>query len=362
MHIVQCPHCRSNFKIPGPVTDARMKCSRCGSTFVGTSTEKADAPVPPVPSNVEGPVPSNVEGPAPKPHQAEHATAPGRTRRKTSTKSIILLIVGIFGVLGIAVMLAMAYYRQTHPISIERDAKTGKVIERGRVTQAEAERRIKKLRTSAGDERATPGTNEGDNHPDSPTQATEGDPKLKVNWKIVRTGAIETTYVCGSVLNTYAAPQKQVTVTAYINGVRGPGKTYRFVPSEKAIRYSICLRGLRATEDNVKVAATGEPADRDTIVLSIESDQMNYSEQNDKAVRTGTVRNRSSVPIKDVKIYCDFFDSDGVQGNEQDVIGKLVSVRTIGAGKTAPFRVEFDALGATDLYNTVVARAVGLKY
>jgi isochorismate hydrolase len=330
-----------------------MKCSRCGLTFVGTSTEKADAP--------RTPVPSNVEGAAPKPHGAEHATTTGKKRRKTSTKSIILLIVGVFGVLGIVVMLAMAYYRQTHPIMV-RDAKTGNVIEQERTTLDKAERRIKKHRNAAGDKHATPGMNEGNDRTDSQTPVTEGDPKLRVRWEIIKTGIAETPYACGSVHNTYTVPQKQVTIIAYINGARGPSKTYRFVPTEKAIRYSICLQGQRATEENVKVVATGEPADKDTIVLSVDSDQMNYREQNDKAVWTGTVRNRSSVPIKDVKIYCDFFDSDGIQGNKQDVIGKLVSTRTIGAGKFARFRVEFGALGATDLYDTVVARAAGQKY
>ena len=42
MHTVQCPHCHRTFRIAKAVVNARMKCSGCGESFVGSSVESAD--------------------------------------------------------------------------------------------------------------------------------------------------------------------------------------------------------------------------------------------------------------------------------------------------------------------------------
>lgn len=344
MHVVQCPLCRRKFKVPAPVTEARMKCSRCGQAFIGSTVEEIGAPIPLAPSNVDGPAPA-LRSTEPKPRQM---------RRTTSSTSVILLIVGIFGILGIAAMAIIIHYRLTHPTVIVRDAKTGRIIEQEKTTLEEAGRKIARHRAEAGGS-APPKHSPGEN------QTIKGDPKLQTGWEIVKTDGVEKMYVCGSVLNMYAVARKQITVTVYINGVRGLSRTYQFVPPEGVIHFSIRLGGRKADENNIKVIATGEPVDADTIIWTIDASRMNSDDQNDKVVWSGRTRNRSSVPVKDVKIYCDFFDDEGVQGNDKPVIGELVSARTIGSGKSANFRVEFDAVGAS-VYDTVVARAVGRKY
>ena len=88
---------------------------------------------------------------------------------------------------------------------------------------------------------------------------------------------------------------------------------------------------------------------------------MEWSREGTKVVWIGTVRNTSSAPVKDVRIYCNFFDDDGIEAPGGARIGKITTGRTIGIGKIADFQVELDTVGA-EVYKTIVARAVGRRY
>ena len=87
---------------------------------------------------------------------------------------------------------------------------------------------------------------------------------------------------------------------------------------------------------------------------------MERSRRGGKVVWSGMTRNRTTVAVKDVEIHCDCFNSKGIWGGAE--VGKLTGdARTIDAGKSAYFNVEFD-LTRGMVFTNVVARAMGKRY
>ena len=350
MHILRCPYCNMKFKAAKPLVNVRVKCPKCGKVFTGSTVEQAS--------------------------KTDHTTAVDRpveltmpiAKRGYSPK-VILAMIGLFvGVAGALGLGAWGIYLASHPKVIIK-SESGEVIESKRVSKEEAEERIKEIlspvESVARKPRATlqpartTGARPSATIKKSPIPAT--DKKLKTQWAIVYSDIAEKYYLCGVLRSSYSKPLVNVWLTAYINGAVGPSRSYPFVPPEGEIRFCLPLGEQQVNPDDVKVVARCKPANKDTIVWSVDTDQMEWGKEGTKVIWMGTVRNTTSMPVKDVRIYCNFFDDDGIEAPGGARIGRITTGRTIGIGKIADFQVELDTVGA-EVYKTIVARAVGRRY
>ena len=349
MYVLQCPYCKTKFKTAKSLVDVRVKCPKCGKMFIGSTVEQV----------------SKTERTTAVAESVESAVL--IAKRKYSAK-VILVMVGLFvGVAGALGLGAWGIYLASHP-KIVIKTRSGEVIESKRVSQEEVEERIKEVLSPAENvERKPSATLQPDrrvarrpsiiNKPSIPVS----DRKLKTQWAIVYSDAADRYYLCGILKSSYSLALASVSLTVYINGAVGPSRSYPFVPPEGEIRFCIPLGQQEVNPEDVKVVARCKLADKDTIVWSIDTDQMEWNKEGMKVIWRGTVRNVASAPVKDVKIYCNFFDDDGIEAPGGARIGKVTTSRTIGIGKIADFRVELDTIGA-EMYKTIVARAVGKRY
>ena len=189
---------------------------------------------------------------------------------------------------------------------------------------------------------------------------SKGDPKLEVSRTLVPGGAVgDITYVCGRVLSTYPVALESLTVTVYVNGARGSSRTYAYVPANGSIRYSILLGSEKVYEADVAVTAACRTAHDRMVIWAIPSEEILRSVSEGKVIWSGRTRNNSRVPVKNVKVRCDFFAGDGIQGGT--TVGGLVGGDKIGMGKSAAFRI-VSGDPAAETAELLVARVVAETY
>ncbi len=375
MHVVECPHCHRKFKVPRAVSAARMKCSACGASFVGSSEQLPD------------PVQAPREAPA---------APPAVPRPMPRRPGPIPLVVCIVGLVGIVVLVVAFVWVRTHPtvVTAKLDRKTGIVIEQGRerLTEKEAQRRIRQSAALARQKRmvqkgqlrpqaAGPGVGApGDpagmlermsrpagpaNSPASPrtpSTAGKGDPMLQVGIPaLVSAGAVGDDYriACGSVLSLYDEPLARVTVAAYVDGERVQARDYPYVPPRGTVRYSLPLPA-GVDSSRLKLLATCVRAGPGTVIWEVPQAEVSRKPELDGSTTwSGRARNRADVPLKDVVIYIDFYDRDGVWGGAAQ--GRLEGAEVLGVGKSGFFRVKTTDLKAATAEIWSV-RVVGVKY
>jgi len=291
-----------------------------------------------------------------------------------------MTVIAFFAIAGILALAAALYYRVTHVTVVEVDPKTGKRTAK-KMSQAEADKRLAAERAraeaarrqrmglppdqaSAPPDRRLPerlwpasATASG---PAATAPAVVSDPKLDVSKNIVSGGVInEMTFLCGRVLSNYDVPLETVTLTAYVNGAKGPSATCRFVPARGSIRYSIRLGNKAIDEADVRIIALARP-NADLLVWAIDARNIRRTAEGEKAILTGWVKNPHTMAVKNIKIHCDAFAADGIQCDR--AVGGLTNARTIGAGKSEPFRVEFTHPGTFEVLDTLDARAVAERF
>lgn len=357
MHIVECPHCHRKFRAPAAVQDRWMRCSRCGEEFAGSSVETPEAARP-------GARP--VAGPS-----VFHSTLEEQPRSRSSPAGVIMLVGCFFGIAAVIVFGVLVYHRLTHPRVILKDAETGRIEQDRKMSMEEAERLAQEIRAGEDDKQRKirglprPGQQPGPQPGPGVSEVAvpppiKTDPKLDVSRKLVAGGAVgDVSYVCGRVLSTYDVALRSVTVTVYVNGARGPSRTYAYVPAREAIHYSIALGSQIADDAAVEAAATAQAGDAKMVVWAIPSDELLRSAADDKVVWTGMTRNRTPAPVRNVRIHCDFFAGDGIQAGS--AVGQLVKGDRIGAGKSASFRILSGDPGA-ETAELLVARVVAETY
>jgi len=377
MHMVECPHCHRKFKVPKAVSGVRMKCSACGASFVGSSTELPE------------PAQRSFEAAA-----APAAPAPARPVRRSAGP--IPLVVCILGVVGIAVLVAVFVWIRTHPtvVTAKLDRKTGAVIEQGRqrLPEAEAERRVREAAALARQRRLvqkaqvpsrvpspagervgdpaglverTPGAVGPASAPAPPgpvPSARRGDPKLQVGSPaLVSAGAVGVDYrvACGTVQSLYDVPLARVTVAAYVDGKQVRTQDYLYVPPRGTARYSLLLPA-GVDDSNLRLSATCVRAGRGVVVWEVPQEEVARGAALDgSTVWSGRVRNRAGVPLRDVVIYIDFYDRDGIWCGA--VQGGLEGGKVLGVGKSGFFRVKTGEPKAA-IAEIWSVRVVGVKY
>ena len=350
MHMVECPGCHRHFKVPSPVHEAAMRCSRCGNSFVGSSVEVADAAGPPP----AAPSPAAAAPPVPGPR-----LAPVRSPSSSPT-SVLMVVISFFGIVAVIALVAVAVVKMTQDRgsgggSEARPARPAS--RRGRRAGAGLDRTVpdsrRKPPVAEATSRAAPGAAPGPG----------GDPKLVAGQPhILRSGPGRSTYhACGSLSCRYDKPLRSVTVRAEVDGVSGEPVTYEYVAPNSVIRYSVPLPGGKVAEARVKIVAVGVPAGAGTIAWPIDPADVGKAQwlPDGKVVWRGRTRNPLSTPAKKVIIYCDFFFAEGLQVGS--AVGKVTGSGIVGAGRYAYFRVVSEDASLANC-EIRVARAVGQEY
>ena len=357
MQSLECPFCHARLSLPASPRGKQVRCPRCGRVFT------------PGPSTPAGPASPTRDG-------ASVFGAPDRGRaagKSDRARKVALLVGGFAGIVLVVVLGAMVVVIRSRPTVEIRDRETGKVIRRQRMSRAEAERLRREDLAKAAERRwkrrgpqASPVQPADTSGRAGPAGAAlppvpKSDPNLDVGTPALVSGGIvgNTVYACGRVLNKYGVALETVTLTAYVDHARGPTVSYVFVPAGGSLRYCIPLGVLDPARAEVRIVAAGKKARADLVVWELDPQRMQSLPKEGKVVWTGTLHNHTTTPLKNVRVYCDFFDPDGIQGGSAQ--GGLVSAKTVGVGKSASFRVEFTDISA-ELYPQVVARAVAERY
>ena len=342
MHVVECPHCRRKFRVPGAVTDARMKCSRCGHAFVGSSVAAPSEAGPSVAA------PPRRPGPVVRPV------------RRSASGPVMLAVCIVAGAAIIAMLLAF-WWSRTHPTYVVR--KPGGEISRPRGTGGEPPDRPGDVTLRPG--QPLPGEPTLPTGPDSRPAEAASDPKLSVSpATVVSAGAVgELNFACGRVSSDYAEPLRQLWVTAYVARRKDATRFYPYIPPRGSIRYSIPLQGSPPAE-SVRVTALCCPAGAGTVVWEIPLVEIKRqsSRTGDKTTWVGRTRNPAAFPVRDIRVVLDYYDSEGIWGGRAE--GELVDQVTLGVGKSGAFRVTSGEVNALNEVTSsiVLARAVAEKY
>lgn len=352
MHVVECPHCHRQFRVPEAVTSARMKCSRCGQSFVGSSTEMPGAEA--VPAKQRPPV-----GPA-----------------RSSAAGPAMLVICCVAAAGIVVLAVVFYWIRTHPVIVVKREHTGKVMSKDRMPRREAEREMERLRRAGAGHVRPAAEGPPDRLPPLLPAATRpagaqppaevvGDLKLMVGAPaLVEAGAVgERKFACGTILSKYDVALRQVSVTAYVDGRRGSSRYYPYVPAGGTVRYCVPLEGQDLDAERVRIVALAERVKSDLVVWAIPAEQIKRAvEAGDVAAWTGRIRNPGAVPLRDIKIILDYYDDEGIWGGRAD--GKMEDRTTLGIRRSGFFRVTTRELNAREPITSsiVVARAVAQKF
>ena len=281
-----------------------------------------------------------------------------------------MLVGCFFGLAAIVAFGVLIHHRLMNPRAIVKDAETGRIQQDRRMPMAEAQRLAQEIRRGESDRRGQtrPGARTGQGgepttFPDIESdraRRSKGDPKLEVSRTLVPGGAVgDITYVCGRVLSIYPVALESLTVTVYVNGAQGSSRTYAYVPANGSIHYSILLGSENVDEADVAVIAACRTAHDRRVIWAIPSEEILRSVSDAKVIWSGRTRNNSRVPVKNVKVQCDFFAGDGIQGGT--AVGGLVGGDKIGIGKSAAFRI-VSGDPAAETAELLVARVVAETY
>jgi len=349
MHVVQCPHCQRKFRVGRAVSNARMKCSRCGESFTGSSTEVPEASAAP----------------------AAPAPAAGRPRRHLPPPSRgaygpVVIIVCAVALAGVLVLAGVFVWIRTHPRRIVKvmthDVPAGSAQAPARLPGGSGRRTMWRPGDAPGTTGdATPGGAPPTSGPATGLEAV-GDPMLSVGepaFATASTGGMDR-YACGEVHSRYATAIASVTVEARAGEQILDRQTFAYLPAGASIRYSLRVPTAVSREDLAIVARRGGAVEAGLVVWDVPQDRVNAENREDGSVCwDGRTRNPAGAPVKDVKIYLDFYSADGVHGGT--ATGGLRVGETIGVNKTGLFRVNTDALAAPDA-QIWVTRVVARKY
>ena len=301
---------------------------------------------------------------------------------RSPTAGVLTLIgtaVGIVATIALIVALFVIHNRRTLMVRDEYGKWTKKTVSKAEYKRIVAERKVEE----EAEERRKRGLPPADVEPAPPAEPDNGQPRSPESPRVtptipksdpklapgrptnVRAGVgVNYFHACGSLLSKYSAPLRHVTVTAYVDGTRGWPVSYEYVPARGTIRYSVPLpAGAPADAEVTIVATAGEELPADTIVWEIDPSNIGEGEIDKEGtagiVWKGQTRNPTTTPVKDVRIYCDFFFAEGLYAGS--ATAKVRDDGIIGPGRRGYFSLTSEnssLLGG----RLLVVRAVGQKY
>ncbi len=376
MYAVQCPKCKRLLRMKHPFQRGKLRCPNCGAVFLPSAGLRSKPIQPPPPR--KPPAGDSAEG---------HKDNQSRPKRRSHGP---IFVVGFFAIASIAAIIG-GWYFASYPYVEVRDSR-GKVIFKGRVSTDEAKRLRERARREEQDRKAkidkeAPAAGETQRKPRKAPrlpkppraglqqqlkaqQGVQSDPNLVVfvTWYAPHGGADG--YLIGEVQNTYDHALSKLAVAV---DVMSPGGQrldrflggYQYVPPKAAMPFSIKYANL-PPEEIGQLVATVTSTRTASNELCWQIDPTECRQEIDGSVfrLKGRTRNRSDQTVKDVKIYCDFFDGQSVRLGS--AVGTLDDKpAAIAPGEYAFFTVEFDTTGREFLpqfIERVVARAVGRKF
>lgn len=391
MHTIQCPSCGRKFRLAQPVINGKLKCSKCGQSFVGTSVEEDQA----APSG--GRPQSPAAQPAPAPALAAMRAAIPAGRRKGNPA----LVAGILAVTVLALGgIGYAIFHLSNRVEIV-DPKTGShtYVTKDEFARQQAEQKRKageeaekeaaaaaaklakatpaarpNVRRPAGSQASTnPGETPGENTTENtaanppPVPPPAADPNIQMgDPKTIERLAAGKTFLVGTFKNLTDKPLAEVKIQPLLQGnpitlegtKQSISASYKFIPAHGQSRYCIELPPtsppIDASKVDLKVQST--PLEGGQYVWNINKD-VKLDQGEDSPMVAGFIKNTNPTPVKNVRIYCEFFDAEGVQGGSAQ--GALKN--EVGAGKTEKI-TPFAAGSTVGTDYTIEARAVAEPY
>jgi len=365
MHAVRCPQCKCLLSMDRPLVKARLECRNCGAVFIASTQWLEGAPSG-VGAGRDEMHMYHSPGRKPAPHWPIFVVAFG-------TAAIVLIVVGIW---------YFANYTR-----VEVKTPDGQVEYSARMTRDEARRLREELkrRSSRARKVATlpPEVPQARNAASAPGKAPDlmpggeewrrmgggasaarrvglavpakSDPKIKIilSGRLRRPGPGGC--VTGLARNKYDVPLRRIdiTVVAFDSDDRPlavlPATTCHYVPAGQAIAF--CVEYTSIPSQQVArlegFASATKAADRE-VYWRIDPLNCQTEIRGSTYILKGRTRNLSGKAVRDARVYCDFFDADGLIVGS--AVGSLDDGKTrIGAGEHAFFTVEFDAAGKQTL-------------
>jgi predicted Zn finger-like uncharacterized protein len=366
MHLIQCPHCQKKFKVSAPLSNAKLKCSACGQSFVGSSVSAPDAP----PAGGRRPAAPGAAQPgaAPQPAQLMYR----RGGMSARAKAAMVLV----GLVAIICMIAAAVYVQMYPEVDYLDHNTKQHIKQrmSREEFAQLQVRIKKeeeteaakIAAAAHPTRSRPAPGAtgapGETTTTGPVvfaPPPPQDPKLVPNNPVIDRPMSNRAYVfiTGSVKNKYDKTLGELKLEGYFRGEIVVTKVFKYVPPDGLVKFGVAIpvnTEEEIGEKEVDIRFTGTPTNEDVVVLDV-PDLGKGTDEGDFAVWAGRVHNTTGSPLTDVRIFCELFNNK-LQADTTVEDAVLVGDTKLGKEGAVKIRTK------DTIADGVQCRLVGRKY
>ena len=376
---IQCPSCQNWLKLPREVHNAKLRCSKCGNVFTGSSQEEAPPAAPAsgdpaaASSKARPAAPKAARPDAPKQKAAAQSAEGGVkvvtvfTRKKSNAPAIIAVLAALL----LIPILALAIFGLTHKHLILTDPKGTVVLDKwlsnDEATVA-AEEHKKKYDPKAKEPSATPVAG-GEKTTSSPARTGNvseggavgvakilGDSKLTIEnlkYDADQTNIIYT----GVVRSRYDKPIEAVEMTLRFDRTPSSKAMLQWIAPNGCVPFTVTFNGI--TEADAKTKAPdgvfGEPKVRkDMGGYDIPFSEVGSPGDDPKTITLeGNTTNHTTTALRDAKMYVDFAGSDKgvVQEKGQCVPGELKSTDLMPEGKVG-YKVTWD----------VFMQGVPLKY
>jgi len=356
MHAVRCPQCKCLLSMDRPLLNAELRCDNCGAAFVASTKWVERAPT----------------GAAAQPGEVHMYHSP---RRRPAPRWPIFVVA--FGGPGIILtIIGIWYFANYKRVEVktpggEVEYSTRMTAEDARQFQEDVTRKSRERLQAARSPEAwqsRPATGAPKKAPDlmpggedwrrlgsAPQPGArlaipaKSDPKINVflSHHPLETGLGG--HVSGRARNGYDAPLRSVDVTVVAIGaddrplaVLGTA-TCNYVPPGQAVPFCVEYRSILPQQiARLEGFASATRAADSEVYWRIDPLNCQTEIRGSTYILRGKTRNLSGQAVTDARIYCDFFDADGLWVGS--AFGSLDDKKTrIGEKRHAFFTVEFDA-------------------
>ena len=314
MAVFECPYCRSVLSAGNLRPGTAMKCPKCAGEFVFQN-----------PATAGGGSLGGASG------TFAPASSANWLRDTFTNRGIQMLIALVLAIAGAIVMVVIAVNHSSQPQPSAAPAPVAAVAP------------------------SQPGSAKPEAAKSQGPAAIPTDPGLEVTAN-VGVDAGGNAYAYGTVLNTFDVPLNSIHLKVYIQRAAGPTGECLFVPPKTALPFSIPLGAASdvLTKANIVVSAFAEAAPAGTVMWSIPDTTILRGVGGDSRIWTGETANPTKQSVHDIRIYCDFYSKDGLQGS---FASANLDAESLMPGQRARFALRCEDIRAESA-EIVVARAV----
>lgn len=362
MHVIECPGCSSLLKVPKPVSNARVKCRKCGVVFSGTSREMPDRS----PSHPAA-------APAPRSTPAPVLSTPFRVTPKRGKNNVAVFATAGAAVVLIVLVVAVVWRVQHQAPPVQEQAPPPPPPVRAEPKPAPGPG-SNLFPVSA---RPTPADEPGEAPKPKPSPkpvATAPAPvappapvlpaNLPVDCSLVKLGlpGSEDFYIRGSVRNDRNEGLKSATVEIRLPNGDKPPVVKKIVCSMLApkSRSPFMVSSPVGPQDDASptaVVVAVEPLAPKQVCWSVEGALVKGDETADTRTISGTVRNPMDVRVAKIEVYADVYFGDGrLAGSAK---GKLEQGDMLDPSARGDFSLPFPSAGVGTRLQSPIVRAAG---